>query len=108
MMETDKRWEAVPKEERNAEEIIRPTIPYWKDVLMKLCRNPRAVFGAVLILLLVAAALFGPMLTGFSYSDQNIEFANVQPIMNVYQLDEDLYVYVTPATSSMKWTQTER
>ena len=42
---------------------------YWKGVAIHFFRNRRAVFGLVIVLLIILLAVIGPSLNEFGYSD---------------------------------------
>jgi oligopeptide transport system permease protein len=44
------------------EQMVRPSRPYWSQVGARLARNPRALFGGGVIVLMVLAVLIGPWL----------------------------------------------
>ena len=40
------------------------------------------------------AAVFGPMFSRFSYEDQNLDFGNVPPRMEIYKITDSEYMYI--------------
>ena len=61
---TKSRWESG-----EAEAIHRPVIPYYKMVWMRLRKDKLAMFGIAVIVCMLLAAVFGPMLSPYSYED---------------------------------------
>jgi dipeptide transport system permease protein len=63
----------------DAEKISRPSIRYWKDVWRRLKQNKLALSGFIMIILLVAMAVIGPYLSGYSYYEQDFAKKNLSP-----------------------------
>ena len=61
---TKSRWESG-----EAEAIHGPVIPYYKMVWIRLRKDKLAMFGIVVIVCMLLAAVFGPMLSPYSYED---------------------------------------
>jgi oligopeptide transport system permease protein len=55
-----------------AQPISRASRTFWQDAWSKLLRNPIGMIGLVTVLLLTVVAVFGPMISHASYSDQNL------------------------------------
>lgn len=73
---------------------------YWRDVLHKLFQNRGAVFGMVMITIIVLMAVFVPMLSPYSYKEVLLEHNYLPPkipvvenlgILNGYQNGVDVY-----------------
>lgn len=64
---------------KEAEKIVRPTVSYWANVWRRLKANKLAVFGLIIIILLVIMAIIGPHLNGYKYDEMNFESKNVKP-----------------------------
>ena len=62
-----------------AESIKRPSISYWSDVWRRLKKNKLAMFGLIILLLLILMAIVGPYLTGYTYYTQNLDAQNLRP-----------------------------
>jgi oligopeptide transport system permease protein len=62
-----------------AEKISRPSLSFWKDVLIRFRKNKLALFGVFLLLLLVFMAIFGPMMTKYDYATNDLINANQPP-----------------------------
>ena len=62
-----------------AESIKRPSISYWSDVWRRLKKNKLAMFGLIILLLLIIMAIVGPYLTGYTYYTQNLDAQNLRP-----------------------------
>ena len=57
----------------------RPSKSYWQDVRTRLMQDYLAVFGLAVIILIVLAAIFGPMLSNFAYDEQDYMLSNEWP-----------------------------
>ena len=62
-----------------AESIKRPMISYWGDVWRRLKKNKLAMFGLIILILLILLAIVGPYLTGYTYYTQNLDAQNLRP-----------------------------
>lgn len=71
-------FEVLDKDNRDLETIARPSMTYWQDVWRRLKGNKIAMGGLVFLIFLTLVAVFGPYLSKYSYSDQNLMEA-VQP-----------------------------
>ncbi len=61
--------------ERNeGDQIARRSTTYWQDVWYRFRRDPLAMIGMMVLILIGLAALFGPMLSKYSY--EQVEFLN--------------------------------
>jgi len=87
-------WEPIAREDRDKEKISRPSMTYWQDAWRRLKQNKLAMIGLVTIILLFAIAIFGPMFSKWTYSDQNLDLTNIPPRFEIHQIDEDTFVYV--------------
>lgn len=59
--------------------IVRPSISYWRDAWRRLRRNPVAMTGLVLVVLITLIAIFAPWLTPYDYFTQDLSSANERP-----------------------------
>jgi len=91
----DKRWEKASEEVKGKRQ-SRPSLTYWQDAWRRLKQNKLSMIGLVVIVLLFLVAIFGPMISKFSYEDQDLKFGNIAPRFNIYQVDKDNYIYVHP------------
>ncbi|MFC3884395.1 ABC transporter permease [Bacillus songklensis] len=64
---------------KEAERISKPSLSFWKDVTMRFRENKLAMFGVVLLVLLVFMAIFGPMMTKFDYATNDLMSSNQAP-----------------------------
>jgi len=78
-------WEKLPPGDTAAVRTA-PSLTYWQDARRRLGRNKPAVLSIVFILLLILAAVFGPLFSPFSYADQNLKIANIPPAFETYSV----------------------
>ncbi len=52
---------------------------YWKGVLKRFLTRKRTIFALITIILISLLAIVGPIISGYSYSEQNIELQNMPP-----------------------------
>ncbi|NLI22917.1 MAG: ABC transporter permease [Clostridiales bacterium] len=63
---------------------------FWKDAYMRFRKNKGAVFSLIMILLVVLLAIFGPLVSNYTYQEQNIAETNMAPRI---PLLEDLGIF---------------
>ncbi|MDD2200831.1 MAG: ABC transporter permease [Firmicutes bacterium] len=69
-------FKPIQKDIKGAEAIVRPSVTYWQDAWRRLKQNRGAMIGLWTIVAIIAIAIFGPMVSPYSYSDQNLEEQN--------------------------------
>jgi oligopeptide transport system permease protein len=62
-----------------AERISKPSLSFWKDVAIRFRKNKLAMFGLVLLVLLVIMAIFGPMISKYNYATNDLINSNQAP-----------------------------
>lgn len=72
-------WKPLSQEERDSEKMVRPSLTYWQDVWRRLKKNKIAMGSLVFLILLFLIAIFGPMISKHSYSDQDLMMASQLP-----------------------------
>lgn len=90
-------WERVKTSTRDMEKIWSTPRTFAGDVWFRFRKKPTALAGFLLVVLLLAFALLGPLFTPYSYSDQSLALANIPPILSVTEAPNGNYLYVTPA-----------
>lgn len=91
---SDNRFQFVGSSKQD-EEISRPSQTYWQDAFRRLRKNTLSMIGAVMIILIILFGVVGPFLTPYSYSDQNTDFKNLPPNLQIYQTDSGLSFFVS-------------
>ncbi|MFI3211068.1 MAG: oligopeptide ABC transporter permease [Peptostreptococcaceae bacterium] len=80
---TQDLFEFSPPNTSDLETISRPSLTFWQDAIRKLVKNPGAIFGLVTITLIVIMAMVAPMMSEFTYDQQNIRHTKVLPKMPI-------------------------
>lgn len=93
----DNDWEKMPNNEKFHGEIERPIITYSQDAWRRLRINKLAISGLIIIIFLILTAIFGPAVTPYSYSDQNLEFTSIPPYFRTILLEDNTLVFVHKA-----------
>jgi oligopeptide transport system permease protein len=87
------KWAPIDKSSMDNEVIARPSLTYWQDAWRRLKKSPLSMIGLVTIVIIILLAVFGPMFSRYSYSEQQLNFANIPPKFEIYQVN-DKFVYV--------------
>jgi oligopeptide transport system permease protein len=81
-------WAPAARDGAAAEYIAAPSLTFWQDVRKRLWANKPAMLGLGFIILLVLAAIFGPMLLRHTYFEQNLKLSNVPPLFQTYEVTD--------------------
>ena len=81
-------WQPATRVAGAAEQIAAPSLTYWQDVRQRLWRNRPAMLGLGFIIVLVLAAIFGPMVSPHNYYDQDLKLSNIPPAFQVYEVTD--------------------
>lgn len=92
----------LKEEEKNFEQIVRPSVGFWADAWRRLKRNKLAIFSLGLIIFIVFCAVFGPIIfkawKGYTYYETNLDATNLRPSLEHFfgtdHLGRDLFVRV--------------
>ncbi len=88
----------VGAEEKKDAEFIRPSLTYWQDAWQRLKGDKLAMFGLFLILCIFAVAIFGPLLSSYTYDGQDFmisnEFPSWEHLFGTDMFGRDLFVRV--------------
>ena len=90
------KWAPLEQSSESREKIWGKNRTFAGDVWFRLRHKPTAMAGLIMIVLFLLFSLIGPMLTPYSYSEQNLELVNIPPRMKVFKVGET-GVYVTPS-----------
>jgi oligopeptide transport system permease protein len=74
----------------SGEEIPHVCLSFWQDVWRRLKQNPMAIAGLVALLLLAAFAIFGPLITPYTYYETNLALKNHPPSAKFWFGTDDL------------------
>jgi oligopeptide transport system permease protein len=78
---TQDKFKLAPKHS-NAERVVRPSMSYWADAWRRLKKNKIALFGLVLLVLLIIFALIGPIIQPYDYQTQVLTDRNLHPSLH--------------------------
>jgi oligopeptide transport system permease protein len=70
MQISNELFRPLNKQNLNKNEIVRPSLTYWQDAWRRLRRNKVAMVSFYVVIIIFVFAIFGPMLSPYSYSDQ--------------------------------------
>jgi len=74
-------WQPLTHEDkdRDKEKITRPSITFWQDTWRRLRQNKTAMFGLIVISIILLLSILGPWLSEYSYWDQDLSNTNQSP-----------------------------
>lgn len=78
-MKTPEDFELLGASPHAAYGLERPSTTYWQDAWRRLKQNKLAMSGLTLLVLISLMAIFGPLFSPYSYSDQVLANANQTP-----------------------------
>jgi oligopeptide transport system permease protein len=73
------KFRVVGTQATDAEKISKPSLSFWKDVTLRFRKNKLAMFGIVLLAILVFMAIFGPYMTPYDYASNDLGNKNQAP-----------------------------
>ena len=74
-------FEPLSPEEKIHSETLRPSLTYWSDAWMRLKHDKLALFGLIVILIILLLAVFGPMFSPYEYDSMDFMTINEPPNM---------------------------
>lgn len=75
----DEWFQKKNKDLEKAEEVVRPSLSYWKDAWRRLQKNKLAMTGLIFLALLALFAIFGPILSPYSVTQVDYPNQNQPP-----------------------------
>ncbi|MFC0525341.1 ABC transporter permease [Pontibacillus salicampi] len=75
----DEWFQRKEKNPNDAETVVRPSLSYWQDAWQRLRQNKLAMGGLLFLLALGFMAIFGPIISPHSVSDQALANQNQPP-----------------------------
>ena len=92
------KFSPLPASRKKRHEIVRPTVTYWQDAWRRLKENKMAMLGLYIIIFIIVLAVFGPMFSKYSYSDQFLDKQGLLPNREFWfgtdTLGRDMFVRV--------------
>lgn len=84
--------------EDSSETIVRESTTYWQDVWKRFRKDPLAMFGMAVILVMAIACIVVPMLSPYTYSGMDLTNMNAVPskahICGTDQMGRDLFIRI--------------
>lgn len=75
----DEWFRPLEKDGDEKEAVVRPSLSYWKDAWRRLKKNKLAMTGLVFLVLLAVMAIFGPIFSPHSVTEQDLPNQNLAP-----------------------------
>ena len=72
-------FEPLSPKQKMHSEIMRPSLTYWTDAWRRLKHDKLALFGLVVIVMILILAVFGPMLSPYEYDAMDFMIINEPP-----------------------------
>lgn len=95
---TPDMWQPIHEDERKIESIDRPVTTFWKAVWIRFIQNKLAFISLLFMIVIIAMALFGPMVCRYSFDHQDLNSINMLPNADHWfgtdHLGRDLFVRV--------------
>ncbi len=80
-------WEKLPASDAVVV-TSAPSLTYWQDARRRLWANKPAVISIGFIVLLILAAIFGPLVSPFTYYQQDLKLANIPPAFETFAVTD--------------------
>ena len=97
-MQKQKLFRKLSKEEKNDEFIAIESKTFFQSVKAEFTKNKRAVFGLIILVIVVLMAILGPVFSPFSYEEQNIALRNAAPtaqhLFGTDKMGRDIFVRI--------------
>lgn len=94
----EKSFELVGAEGAGGNELVRPTITYWKDAWRRLKKNPIAMVSLGVLIILSIMVIIGPYIGGYDFMAINAPDKNLAPSSKYWfgtdNLGRDLFARV--------------
>lgn len=97
-MQKQQLFRKLSKEEKNDEFIAIESKTFFQSVKAEFTKNRRAVFGLIVLVIVVLMAILGPVFSPFSYEEQNIALRNAAPtaqhLFGTDKMGRDIFVRI--------------
>ena len=84
--------------EDSSENIVRESTTYWQDVWKRFRKDPLAIFGTAVILIMAIACIIIPMFSPYTYSGMDLTNMNAGPSLahpcGTDQMGRDLFIRI--------------
>lgn len=78
-----------PKNQKEAEAVVRPSLSYWQDSWRRLLKNKLAIAGLIFLVMVVFMAIFGPIISPHTL-EQELTKQNLPPSSEYWFGTDDL------------------
>jgi len=89
---------AIGQDDGSAEEIVRPSVTYWQDVWRRFRKDPLAMMGMVVIIVMALLSIFVPMFSPYTYDGMDLMSMNKGPSLahpcGTDQMGRDLFIRI--------------
>ena len=97
-MQKEQLFRKLTKEEKNDEFIAIESKTFFQSVKAEFTKNKRAVFGLIVLVIVVLMAILGPVFSPYSYEEQNMALRNASPsaqhIFGTDKMGRDIFVRI--------------
>lgn len=101
MSTIDNRFKLAAEDKDAAEYIGTPSLTYWQDCWRRLRKNKSAVLSMIVVIIIIISAIVIPVFWPFRYDSQVLMYANLPPVLDIYDLGDDNYIYITKEYKSI-------
>ena len=95
----------IEKNENLDIEETRVSLTYWQDVWRRLRKNKMSMLGLSIVVGIILFAIIGPWFTPFSFEDQELGLRNLPPKLEVYKIDDGVFVHRTEAYNVIEFDE---
>ena len=97
-MQKEQLFRKLTQEEKNDEFIAIESKTFFQSVKTEFMKNKRAVFGLIVLCIVVVMAILGPVFSPFSYEEQNMALRNAGPsaqhLFGTDKMGRDIFVRI--------------
>lgn len=80
-------WVPLPKSEKDAEKVSRQSLTFWQDAVRRLKQNKVAMASLAVIIVIILACVFVPMVYPITYENQILDFSNIGITLDIYEIN---------------------
>ncbi|MDT8337424.1 MAG: ABC transporter permease [Candidatus Izemoplasmatales bacterium] len=92
---SENKFKFLENDQKLDKEQTRKSLTYWQDVWRRLRKNHLAIIGLISVFIIILFATVGPLINKYEYNKQYLDFKNIPPQLQIYELDEDLNVFMS-------------